>query len=98
MENLIKQKIVIDNIIKSFDEIFSYLKNKILLENNISKALELGFEQIDELAQDGTLEHTLLRKYIIFSEDNFKSIVGQYLENQSFKKIVLDAFKLYKTI
>ena len=92
-----RQKEIIDALVEQL-----YLASELLYGNEIQQKYFITliskiFKKLKQKAENPELEHTLLRKYIIHSENNFKSIVGQYLENQYLKKTVLQAFKIWKS-
>ncbi len=56
------------------------------------------FDRLKQAAADETLAHTLLRWFIMETYDNFAAIIGPLLPDDNQRRVVLAAFKRYKTL
>lgn len=89
-----RQKNVIDNFTNAVKSIF--VKNQIR-SNNHKKficSLEHCIETLFDNADDIEITHTLLRKYIVASVDNFSKIVLPFIDNDNLKNIIKKVFIL----
>jgi uncharacterized protein (TIGR02646 family) len=92
---LARKKNVIDEIISLLNSYFELWANDFISIENLPKALELAFEEMNEKSKNLTLEHHLLRNSIISNTNIFKRLIIALLpENQ--QVIVQEAFAEYK--
>ncbi len=89
-----RQKNIIDNLIEQFDNISELLYGNEKDQKYFIKITLKIFKKLKEKSENKKLEHTLLRKYIISSENNFEKIVCPYIEKRM-QKYILIAFKIY---
>ena len=74
------------------------LKHAALLKLNEEKIINLlliNFEQLEADTKNTKYEHTLLRKYIFETKENFQKIVSPFFEKY-LRKILILAFKKFK--
>jgi len=83
----IKQKITI---------IFDLNARNIIPNDKVGESLIIIFKQIEDESQDESLQHTLLRKFVIRSAENFINYFSPYLDSQEQIDIAIQAFSNYK--
>lgn len=88
-------------------EVFYHMKAKINIifdlnasgnipDNKLVDCLIEVYKEIEKESKEETLTHTLLRKYLIQSSNNFENHFAPYLESTSVSTIAVEAFKKYK--
>jgi hypothetical protein len=85
------------NIKQKIKLIFDLNASGKLDNSNIGDALTIIFKEIEAESKNQTLTHTLLRKFLVASVNNFKDHFAPYLDSQEQRDIALQAFKNYKT-
>lgn len=65
-------------------------------DDQIGDALLAVYEGFERDAADITLTHTLLRRFLIDSSENFENHLIPYLDNEFAKPIALQSFKIFK--
>lgn len=90
-----RKKNVTDIFIKHIDTLFELNDKGFISNENLPKALKIAFEEAEADSQDVTLEYTLLRKFVVSTEQRFQQIIVSQLQ-PSQKSIVKEAFQAYK--
>jgi len=85
---------IIENFINSINIIFISIKKGIIKADKIIDALNINFEYLIQNSKNEKLEYTLLYQKII-NQQNFIEIIGAAIENESQRKIVIKAYKLF---
>lgn len=83
-------------VINQFNFLFNLVEEKIIEEYKLGTCLKIFFDQLNNLAQDETQTHTLLRWYIIKNDTNFETIIGPYISNENQKLIIIESFRAYQ--
>lgn len=92
---LARKKNVTDSFLNHIDSLFALNNQGLISDKNLPKALKIAFEEVEAKSQDITLEYTLLRKYMVSTEQRFEQIILSQLEFGQ-QSIVREAFKAYK--
>lgn len=83
---------VIDDFKDSVHCLFAQLENGEINNNQFADRMTYSIMLLHQRSQEDDRTHTYLRKYIIASEENFKTIVLPFLESKT-RNITLEAFK-----
>ncbi|MCT4600045.1 MAG: hypothetical protein N4A32_04025 [Marinifilaceae bacterium] len=86
-----RKKLIVDDFSDVVRSVFYELSNQSINEEEFSKFLSIIIKGFFAKAKDEKLSHTLLRKFIIKSSENFKSIIIPFLPDKV-QDIVLECF------
>lgn len=76
--------------------VFDLNASNIIPDQILGDALIAVFKEMEKESKDELLTHTLLRKYLISSSQNFERHFSPYIEIEAARKIAVVAFKKYK--
>lgn len=76
--------------------IFDLNASRILPDNVLGDALIEVYKELEKESKDELLTHTLLRKYLVSSVQNFEFHFAPYIEIEAARTIAVQAFKIYK--
>lgn len=84
------------NMKQKINDIFTLNAEGYVPNSEVGNVLAIIFKNIEKESEDVALTHTLLRKFLVASIENFRDHFVPYLDIEEQKEIVLQAFKNYK--